>query len=72
MMGGWCGLFTAESVESRPPQYDATRELAENTPPVDVSYPGASDVLHATTRHPHLQRERKRCTVTWTDVLRTL
>lgn len=76
MMGGRyytaSGLFTADCVESRPPQSDATRELVENTLPVDVSYPGASDVLHAITRHPHLQREGKRCTVTWTDVLRTL
>lgn len=63
--------FLQQCVENRPRQSDATGELVENTLAVDVSYPGASDVLHATTRHPHLQRESKRFTVTWTDVLRT-
>lgn len=61
-----------QSVKLYPPQSDATGELVENTLPVDVSYPRAGDVLHPTTRHPHLQRERKICSVTWTDVLRTV
>lgn len=66
------GQFSAECFESHPPHSDATRELVENILSANVSYPRASDVLHPTARHPHLQRERKRCTVTWTDVLRTV
>lgn len=55
-----------------PPQSSATGELVEHTFPVNVSCPAASDVLHSTMRHPHLQRETERCTVTWTDILRTV
>lgn len=69
MLIGWVaaiihrvGLFTAQYVETRPPQSNATRELVENTLPGNVSCPGASDVLHPTTRHPHLQRVGKRHT----------
>lgn len=55
-----------------PPQSNATGELVEHAFPVNVSCPAASDVLHPTMRHPHLQRETERCTVTWTDILRTV
>lgn len=43
-------FFPAVCAESRPPQSDATGELVENTLPVEVSSPGASDVLAAAVR----------------------
>lgn len=37
-------------------QADPTRDLVGDVLPIDVSYPGARDVLHPTATHPHLQR----------------
>lgn len=40
-------------------QADPSRDLVGDVLPIDVSYPGARDVLHATTTHPHLRRHRE-------------
>lgn len=39
-------------------QADPAGNFVGDVLPVDVSYPGAGDVLHATTTHPDLQRHR--------------
>lgn len=77
---GWCfaGVTHSWTLYKRiarlkcPPQSNATGEIVEHTFPVNVSYPVASDVLHPTMRHPHLHGQTERCTVTWTDILRTV
>lgn len=45
-------------LETHPGQADPTGNFVGDVLPVDVSYPGAGDVLHATTAHPDLQRRR--------------
>ena len=54
----WGG--TQYSVKNYLRQADPTRDLVGNVLPIDVSYPGARDVLHPTTAHPHLQRHTER------------
>lgn len=52
----WCKLYLCQT--------DPTRNLVRDVFTVDVSHPGARDVLHPSTAHPHLQRhtETKRVT----------
>lgn len=40
---------------THPSQADPAGNFIGDVLPVDVSYPGAGDVLHATTAHPDLQ-----------------
>lgn len=42
-------------LETHPSQADPAGNFVGDVLPVDVSYPGAGDVLHATTAHPDLQ-----------------
>lgn len=42
-------------LETHPGQADPAGNFVGDVLPVDVSYPGAGDVLHATTAHPDLQ-----------------
>lgn len=43
---------------THPGQADPAGNFVGDVLPVDVSYPGAGDVLHAATAHPDLQRRR--------------
>lgn len=47
-------------IQTHPRQADPTGNFVGDVLPVDVSHPGARDVLHPTTTHPHLQKERER------------
>lgn len=40
-------------------QADPSRDLVGDVLPVDVSYPRARDVLHPTTTHPYLQKNKR-------------
>lgn len=44
--------------ETHPGQADPAGDFVGDVLPVDVSYPGAGDVLHAPTAHPDLQPRR--------------
>lgn len=41
-----------------PGQADSSRDLVRYILPVDMAHPGAGDVLHAASTHPHLQGEK--------------
>lgn len=46
--------------ETHPGQADATGDLVGDVLPVDVTHPGAGDVLHEAAAHPHLPETRSR------------
>lgn len=71
-----CFVMSCGGVQSNVKNYlcqaDPTRDLVGDVLPIDVSYPGAGDVLHPTTTHPNLQahtdQESEKALVFWSHV----